>query len=233
MALDLQKTDFELGHKIHEHLIKKGIETPGVTVKSVFNFDTTSTGIKIDKIANNFKDIMITLGLDLKDDSLTETPRRVAKMLIEETMWGLNIDLFPKITTIENKMQYSEMVVERGIKVHSLCEHHFVQIDGQATVAYIPNKKVLGLSKMNRIVEYFSRRPQVQERLGEQIYQALAYVLETENVAVLIDAEHYCVKSRGIQDENSRTVTSKLGGAFKEHTALRAEFMSIASIKNC
>jgi len=126
---------------------------------------------------------------------------------------------------------HDEMVVERNVNVQSNCEHHFVVIDGLATVAYIPNKKVLGLSKINRIVEYFSKRPQIQERLTEQIYHALSFILETDNIAVLIDAQHYCVKSRGVEDTGSSTVTSKLGGGFKSDPALRAEFMSIARQK--
>jgi GTP cyclohydrolase I len=129
-------------------------------------------------------------------------------------------------------MKYDEMVVERNINVQSNCEHHFVVIDGLATVGYIPNQKVLGLSKINRIVEYFSKRPQIQERLTEQIYYALQYILETDNIAVVIDAQHYCVKSRGVEDTGSSTVTSKLGGCFKSDSAVRAEFMNIVN-KGC
>jgi len=128
-------------------------------------------------------------------------------------------------------MKYDEMVIERNVNVQSNCEHHFVVIDGVATVAYIPKQKVLGLSKINRIVEYFSKRPQIQERLTEQIYHALSYILETDNVAVVIDAQHYCVKSRGVEDTGSSTVTSKLGGCFKNEPAVRAEFMNI--VNNC
>ena len=136
-----------------------------------------------------------------------------------------------KCTTIENKMQYDEMVLERDISVMSSCEHHFVTIDGVAHVAYIPDKLVLGLSKMNRIVEYFARRPQVQERLTEQVYHALSFILETEDVAVVIDAEHFCVKSRGVEDSHSSTLTSKLGGKFKSEDSLRAEFMHLIRSK--
>jgi GTP cyclohydrolase I len=125
-------------------------------------------------------------------------------------------------------MNYDEMVVERNVNVQSNCEHHFVIIDGLATVAYVPNEKVLGLSKINRIVEYFAKRPQIQERLTEQVFHALCYILETENVAVMIDAQHYCVKSRGVEDTGSSTVTTKLGGGFKTDAAARAEFLSIA-----
>ena len=128
----------------------------------------------------------------------------------------------------DNKMKYNEMVVERNVSVQSNCEHHFVVIDGLATVAYVPNNKVLGLSKINRIVEYFSKRPQIQERLTEQIFHALCYILETEDVAVMIDAQHYCVKSRGVEDTGSSTITSRLGGGFKSDPAARAEFLNIA-----
>jgi GTP cyclohydrolase I len=130
-------------------------------------------------------------------------------------------------------MKYDEMVVERNVNVQSNCEHHFVIIDGLATVAYVPNEKVLGLSKINRIVEYFAKRPQIQERLTEQVFHALCYILETENVAVMIDAQHYCVKSRGVEDTGSSTVTTKLGGGFKTDAAARAEFLSIARMGKC
>ena len=182
---------------------------------------------KIDTIENNFKEIVTTLGLDLEDDSLTDTPKRVAKMYVNEIFWGLDYAAFPKVTVVDNKMKYNEMVVERGISVQSYCEHHLVNIDGLATVGYIPNNKVLGLSKMNRVVEYFSRRPQIQERLTEQIYHALSFILETENVALTIDAKHFCVKSRGVEDTECSTVTSRLGGNFKEHPEVRAEFLAL------
>ena len=174
---------------------------------------------------------MKTLGLDLLDDSLMDTPKRVAKMYVNEIFWGLDYEAFPKCTTVDNKMKYDEMVVERNVNVQSNCEHHFVVIDGVATVGYIPNQRVLGLSKINRVVEYFSKRPQIQERLTEQVYHALQYILETDNVAVVIDAQHYCVKSRGVEDVGSSTVTSKLGGVFKTDPAVRNEFMNI--VNNC
>lgn len=219
------KADSDLGKRVHEHLKKVGVETPGVG-----DHTDISTDQKIDKIKDHFAEIMKTLGLDLSDDSLMDTPRRVAKMYVNEIFWGLDINKFPKCTTVDNKMEYDEMVVEKDVNVQSNCEHHFVVINGLATVAYIPNKKVLGLSKINRIVEYFSKRPQIQERLVEQIYHALSFILETENVAVVIDAEHFCVKSRGIQDTGSSTVTSKLGGAFKTNPEARAEFMKFVKV---
>ena len=220
MSFDKTKTDPVLGQKVHEHLISVGVETPVVD-------NGLSRKEKIEKIEGHFDQIVSTLGLDLKDDSLTDTPKRVAKMYVNEIFWGLDYDAFPKATVVENKMQYNEMVVEKGVSVQSYCEHHFVTIDGLATVAYVPNKKVLGLSKMNRIVEYFSRRPQIQERLTEQIYHALSFILETENVAVMIDAKHFCVKSRGVEDTQCSTVTSRLGGSFKAHPEVRAEFLAL------
>ena len=204
MSYDKTKTDPILGQKVHEYLVSVGVETPVID-------NGLSRKEKIEKIEGNFDEIVTTLGLDLKDDSLMDTPKRVAKMYVNEIFWGLDYDAFPKVTVVDNKMKYNEMVVEKGISVQSYCEHHFVNIDGLATVAYIPNNKVLGLSKMNRVVEYFSRRPQIQERLTEQIYHALSFILETENVALTIDAKHFCVKSRGVEDTECSTITSRLG----------------------
>lgn len=221
MSYNKTKTDPELGRKVHEHLVKMGVETP---IKKR-NLDRKE---QIDIIEGNFAEIMRALGLDLTDDSLIETPKRVAKMYVNEIFWGLDYEAFPKCTTVDNKMKYNEMVVERNVSVQSNCEHHFVVIDGLATVAYVPKNKVLGLSKINRIVEYFSKRPQIQERLTEQIFHTLQYILDTEDVAVMIDAQHYCVKSRGVEDTGSSTVTSRLGGGFKNDIAVRNEFYSIA-----
>lgn len=223
MSYNKTKTDPALGQQVHEYLVKMGVETPMMP-----NFNHYDRKQKIDMIEDYFKNIMHTLGLDLTDDSLIETPKRVAKMYVNEVFWGLDYEAFPKCTTVENKMKYDEMVVERNIVVMSNCEHHFVQIDGLATVAYVPSKKVLGLSKINRIVEYFAKRPQIQERLTEQVFHALCYILETDDVAVMIDARHYCVAARGVEDTGSSTVTCKLGGGFKTDPAARAEFLSIA-----
>ena len=222
MAFDKTKTDPSLGQKVHEHLISVGVETPVID-------NGLSRKEKIEKIEKHFDEIVTILGLDLKDDSLIDTPKRVAKMYVNEIFWGLDYDAFPKATVVENKMDYNEMIVERNISVQSNCEHHFVVIDGLATVAYVPEKNVLGLSKINRIVEYFWKRPQIQERLTEQIYHALSYILETDNVAVMIDAQHYCVKSRGVEDTGSSTITSRLGGNFKNYPEVRAEFLSLIS----
>jgi GTP cyclohydrolase I len=225
MSYNKTKCDPELGKQIHEHLVRCGVETPVFETK----LDRKD---KIDLIEKHFAVIMETLGLDLTDDSLEETPKRVAKMYVNEIFWGLDYEAFPKCTTVDNKMLYDEMVVERNVNVQSNCEHHFVVIDGVATVAYIPNKRVLGLSKINRIVEYFSKRPQIQERLTEQVFHALQFILDTENVAVVIDAQHYCVKSRGVEDTGSSTVTSKLGGGFKTDPSVRAEFMRLVSVRS-
>jgi len=230
MSYNKSKCDPELGKKIHDHLIKCGVETP-MAAKNPGD-PVLDRKDKIERIEKYFTLIMDTLGLDLSDDSLNETPKRVAKMYTNEIFYGLDIEAFPKCTTVDNKMKYDEMVVERNVNVQSNCEHHFVVIDGVATVAYIPNKRVLGLSKINRVVEYFSKRPQIQERLTEQIFHALQYILDTENVAVVIDAQHFCVKSRGVEDTGSRTVTSKLGGGFKTDPSVRAEFMRMVTVRN-
>lgn len=221
MSYNKTKTDPVLGQQVHEYLVKMGVETP------TFNVSMDRKD-KIAEIEKSFSHIMQVLGLDLNDDSLMETPKRVAKMYVNEIFWGLDYEAFPKCTTVNNKMKYNEMVVERNVNVQSNCEHHFVVIDGLATVAYVPKDKVLGLSKINRIVEYFSKRPQIQERLTEQIFHTLQYILDTEDVAVLIDAQHYCVKSRGVEDTGSSTVTVRLGGGFKNHPEVRNEFYQIA-----
>jgi GTP cyclohydrolase I len=184
-----------------------------------------SEEVKIAKITEKFSEIMEILGLDLRDDSLRDTPRRVAKMYVKEIFKGLNPEHFPKMTVIENKMKYDQMICVSGISALSICEHHFLTIDGVATVAYIPNKKVIGLSKINRIVQFFSRRPQVQERLTKQIADCLQYVLGTEHVAVYIDARHYCVITRGIEDTASSTVTTEVRGHFRTKVQTREEFL--------
>ncbi|MGV3524043.1 MAG: GTP cyclohydrolase I FolE [Candidatus Sericytochromatia bacterium] len=218
MSLNPQKVDPELGQRVLKYLTEKGVHTPQVE-------NGLSEGEKIAQIKTAFTTIMQTLGLDLNDDSLSESPDRVAKMYVKEMYWGLDPNYFPKITTVSNKMGYDEMVVEKNIQVQSNCEHHFVIIDGYAHIAYIPRQKVLGLSKLNRVTEYFARRPQIQERLTEQIYWTLEHILETPDIAVMINAKHYCVKARGIEDVNSETVTSKLGGCFRSDPSTRQEFL--------
>lgn len=180
---------------------------------------------KIDQIQYHFTEILKVLGLDLQDDSLKESPKRIAKMYVKEIFKGLDFSHFPKITTIENKMQYDQMIVVRDIELISTCEHHFQPIQGFATVAYIPAKKVIGLSKINRIVEYFAKRPQVQERMTKQVADCLQQILGTNNVAVHINAKHFCVMARGIEDLHSSTVTCDLRGEFKKNAQTRQEFL--------
>lgn len=209
----------EDARRVREALIERGLETP-----LVHNGLTQEQ--KRERITESFSDIAYTLGLDLSDDSLCETPQRIARMYVNEIFSGLDYDNFPKITAIENKMAVDEMVRVSDISLISTCEHHFVTIDGSATVAYIPAGKVIGLSKINRLVRFFAQRPQVQERLTRQVLVALQTLLETDNVAVSISATHYCVKSRGVQDVNSTTQTTALGGQFKLDARTRAEFLA-------
>ena len=199
-------------------LVEKGLETPMIE-------NGLTRDEKYSRIRESMKNIVETLGLDLQDDSLTETPHRIAKMYVDELFGGLDYSNFPKISVIDNKMGVEEMVKVDNISVISTCEHHFVTIDGASRVAYIPTNKIIGLSKINRIVRFFAQRPQVQERLTQQILVALQTLLETDDVAVTIDATHYCVKSRGVMDSNSSTQTTALGGQFKEDKSMRAEFL--------
>jgi GTP cyclohydrolase I len=184
---------------------------------------------KIAKIEAHFREIMHTLGLDLTDDSLKGTPKRVAKMYVKEIFSGLNPANMPEIALFENKYKYKEMLVEKDITFYSNCEHHFVPIIGKAHVAYISNGKVIGLSKINRFVQHFAKRPQVQERLTVQIANELKKILETEDVAIVIDAVHLCVSSRGVQDSNSKTVTSSFSGKFANN-ATREEFLKYITL---
>lgn len=186
-----------------------GLETP----MKVNAFEISDTDKK-KKIASLFEEIMDVMGLDLTDDSLKGTPERVAKMYIDEIFSGLNPKNKPKVALFDNKYQYNQMLVEKNISFYSNCEHHFVPIMGKAHVAYISSGKVIGLSKLNRIVQYYAKRPQVQERLTNQIAEELKKILDTEDVAVIIDAKHLCVSSRGVKDDTSSTVTSYFGGKF-------------------
>lgn len=204
---------------VRNTLIEHGLETPMI--------DTGLTpDQKYQRIRGLMADVVETLGLDLSDDSLAETPHRIAKMYVHEIFSGLDYTHFPKLSLIDNKMGADEMVKIREIDLTSTCEHHFVTIDGVAKVAYIPKDKIIGLSKINRIVRFFGQRPQVQERLTRQILVALQALLGTEDVAVSIDATHYCVKSRGVMDTNSQTSTTALGGCFRENIHTRAEFLN-------
>lgn len=213
-------TDAKIGNDVHNRLVHLGIETP-----------YTQKIIDREKVKSLFSQIMAEVGIDLTDDSMAETPTRLAKLYsTKEYFAGLDYSLFPKATVVENKMHYDEMVLERNITVNSLCEHHWLPVVGNGHVAYIPHKKVLGLSKLNRIVDFFARRPQIQERLTAQIGETLKFLLETDNVAVCIDAEHLCVKTRGVEDACSDTVTSFLGGDFKTNPQCRAEFFSLINV---
>ncbi len=203
---------------VRDALVAKGLETPILPT-------TLSNEEKYQKIKSAMTEVVTTLGLDLTDDSLAETPHRIAKMYVNEIFGGLNYENFPSISVIDNKMSVDEMVKVSDISLVSTCEHHFVTIDGFAHVAYIPKDKILGLSKINRIVRFFAQRPQVQERLTQQILVAIQTLTETENVAVSINATHYCVKSRGVMDVSSSTSTTALGGSFKANPQTRAEFL--------
>ena len=222
------KSDKVLGWEVHEHLQQLGIETPMIE-------PSRAPDERLKLLEEHFESIMRVLGLDLIDDSLRDSPRRLAKMYLNEIFWGMDHNNFPKCTAIRNSLKqvdvHGSFVLEKGIRVSSTCEHHFVPIDGKATVAYIPRNKILGLSKLNRIVEYFCKRPQVQERLTEQIRAAMSYVAETSDVAVFIDATHFCVKTRGIQDVGSSTVTLSVGGIFAkagDDSEIRREFLNLA-----
>ena len=184
---------------------------------------------KIQRIQANVREIMLTLGLDLEDDSLQGTPHRVAKMFVKEIFGGLHPKRKPKSSTFQNKYKYGEMLVEKNITLYSTCEHHLLPIVGRAHVAYISKGTVVGLSKMNRIVDYYAKRPQVQERLNIQIVRELQSVLGTDDVACVIDAKHLCVNSRGIRDIESSTVTAEYGGVFKED-ARRREFLDYINL---
>ena len=204
---------------VRQALIKQGLETPMIETN-------LTPDQKYQRIRSLMTEVVETLGLDLSDDSLVETPHRIAKMYVHEIFSGLDYSHFPRLSLIDNKMGADEMVKISDIDLTSTCEHHFVTIDGVARVAYIPARKIIGLSKINRIVRFFGQRPQVQERLTRQILVALQTLLDTEDVAVSIDAVHYCVKSRGVKDTNSRTSTTALGGCFRENIHTRAEFLN-------
>lgn len=205
--------------RVRDALLGRGLETP--TIETGLTRDE-----KYERIRESFTDIAHTLGLDLTDDSLCDTPSRISRMYVDEIFSGLDYSRFPKATAIDNKMGVEEMVCIDDISVVSTCEHHFITIDGVAKVAYIPAGKIIGLSKVNRIVRFFAQRPQVQERLTQQVLVALQTLLETQDVAVTIDAVHYCVKARGVMDSNSHTRTTALGGQFRNDPRTRSEFLS-------
>ena len=219
------KIQEEIFDEIGDSHYSTSIETP--MIEGAFDIDDSQ---KKKVIAYHFSEIMKTMGLDLKDDSLKGTPNRVAKMFIEEIFSGLDPKNKPKVSLFENKYQYNEMLLEKDISFYSNCEHHFVPIIGKAHVAYKSSGKVIGLSKINRIVQYFARRPQVQERLTNQIADELKNILETEDIAVLIYAKHLCVASRGIKDDTSETFTAYYGGDFQKNTT-KTELFS--ALQNC
>lgn len=232
-TIDLKKLNGTNGFHTNGHTITErngfdhiGDNHVGTSIETPMREDAfdLSDAEKMEIIEDRFRDIMETMGLDLTDDSLRGTPHRVAKMFIQEIFYGLNPENKPRVSVFENKFKYGEMLVEKNINMNSTCEHHFLPIVGKAHVAYISNGEVIGLSKINRIVDYYARRPQVQERLTVQIANELKTVLKTEDVAVVIDAKHMCVSSRGIQDESSSTVTAEYSGKFKEK-ATRDEFL--------
>jgi GTP cyclohydrolase IA len=204
---------------VRDALVARGLETPMID-------NGLGPRQKYERIRELMTDVVETLGLDLADDSLAETPHRIAKMYVHEIFAGLDYRHFPRLSLVDNKMGADEMIKVRNIDMTSTCEHHFVTIDGTAKVAYIPKDKILGLSKINRIVRFFAQRPQIQERLTRQILVALQTLLDTEDVAVSIDATHYCVKSRGVMDANSQTSTTALGGCFQQNIHTRAEFLN-------
>ncbi len=214
----------------NEELGEDHVQTSDVTPIRKDAFEKSDEE-KISIIKKNIKEIMHTLGLDLNDDSLIGTPSRVAKMFVKEIFSGLKPDLKPKSSTFENKYNYGEMLVEKNINVYSTCEHHLLPIVGKAHVAYISNGTVIGLSKINRIVEYYSKRPQVQERLTKQIVSELQEILQTKDIACVIDAKHLCVNSRGIKDIDSSTVTSEFGGKFKYDKTTKDEFLKYIQLE--
>ncbi|PLW70178.1 GTP cyclohydrolase I FolE [Pseudohalioglobus lutimaris] len=209
----------EDARRVRDALVEHGLETPML-------HNGLTRDQKVERIRDAFVDIAQALELDLTDDSLCDTPKRIARMYVDEIFSGLDYSRFPKATAIENKMGVDEMVRVDDITLVSTCEHHFITIDGSARVAYVPKGRVIGLSKINRIVRFFAQRPQVQERLTRQIMVALQTLLGTEDVAVVIDAAHYCVKARGVMDATSSTRTSALGGQFRHDERCRAEFLT-------
>lgn len=221
----MNKSDAKLGREVKEYLAKQNVESP-------IDFDAyhrTTSGEKVDTISALMKTALETMGFDLSNDSVEDTPKRMAKMWVYEVMAGLDYTTFPRVMTFENKFNSVGMVVEKDVMSMSLCSHHLVTIDGTATVAYIPRDRVIGLSKINRIVDFFSRRPQEAERLTLQIFYALEYILGTSDIAVYLNGTHYCVRARGVRDINSSTSTVKLGGVFMDDPQVRQEFYGIVN----
>ena len=223
--MKIEKVETEITSEFEDDHLSGTLETPLRDDAFAISDDE-----KIDRIQDNVTDILLTLGMDLTDDSLRGTPKRVAKMFVKELFGGLHPDRRPSLSTFENKYKYNEMLVEKNITLYSTCEHHLLPIVGKAHVAYISNGSVVGLSKMNRIVDYYAKRPQVQERLNRQIVKELQQVLNTDNVACVIDAKHLCVNSRGIRDISSSTVTGEFGGVFQEESR-KNEFLKYIQLE--
>ena len=223
--MKIEKVEPEITSEFEDDHLSGTLETPLRDDAFAISDDE-----KIDRIQDNVTDILLTLGMDLTDDSLRGTPKRVAKMFVKELFGGLHPDRRPSLSTFENKYKYNEMLVEKNITLYSTCEHHLLPIVGKAHVAYISNGSVVGLSKMNRIVDYYAKRPQVQERLNRQIVKELQQVLNTDNVACVIDAKHLCVNSRGIRDISSSTVTGEFGGVFQEESR-KNEFLKYIQLE--
>ncbi|MBK4765221.1 MAG: GTP cyclohydrolase I FolE [Pantoea sp. Brub] len=207
---------------IHKTLLKQGLETPFYSLNFKQNND-----IRKKTIAKYIKKILILLNLNLENNSLIKTPMRIADMFVNEIFSGLDYNNFPKISFIKNIMKTQEMITVSNIILTSICEHHLLIIDGQAIVSYLPKDKIIGLSKINRVVRFFSQRPQIQERLTQQILIAFQTLLATNDVAISINAVHYCVKARGIKDATSKTTTTSLGGLFETNTKFRQEFLQL------
>lgn len=235
--IPVSKTNANLGLEVNTYLQSVGMATPMSVPPDHPSLLAAADDEKIDQIEIHMTEVMKILGLDITDDSLVETPRRIAKMYVQELFAGLKTDAFPKATTVENKMKYSDLVIEK-CTVKSVCEHHFVYFGTAHNpgelgcwIAYIPKDKVLGLSKLNRITNYFARRPQIQERLTGQIAHALQYILGTDDVAVVMRAQHFCVLTRGVEDADSNTTTSSLHGRFMNEPELRSEMMTLVNRK--
>lgn len=218
----IEPVDAVLGREVRLHLQSLGLENP-------VNGDQVQepASNKVNDLTGMFEQVLDTIGLDRKDASISGTPKRLAKMYVHECFSGLNYEAFPKCTATPNDAKYDEIVLVRNIELKSMCEHHFMPFIGVAHVAYIPGAKVIGLSKLNRVVQFFGRRPQIQERLTEQVSAAFKYLLGTDDVAVIIESQHLCVKFRGVEDGCSDTVTSKMSGKFKDNVAARQELMTL------
>ena len=216
----MHSKDFQLGEIIHNLMLKNNLE-------SAVNYDVIQKwqdDEKIETITHKFSEFIKELGMDLNNNSIKDTPRRVVRFYLNELFYGLDYRNFPKISFDDNIYNYNSPLISSGIKVTSTCEHHFVSINGQAVVGYIPKNRIVGLSKINRVVDFFAKRPQVQERMTKQLYVALKYILDTDDVAVAINAKHNCIVIRGVKDSNTRNITFELGGKFSEDQVLKDNF---------